>query len=48
MLSTLSAAAAAADSATGAGQAAVDTSKWQCKLCKFEDGLSGTVEVGGG
>ena len=40
MLSTLSAAAA--------GQAAPDTLKWQCKLCKFEDGLSGTVEVGGG
>ena len=40
MLSTLS--------ATAAGQAAPDPLKWQCKLCKFEDGLSGTVEVGGG
>jgi MtrB/PioB family decaheme-associated outer membrane protein len=39
VLSTLSAAAG--------GQVAPDTSKWQCKLCKFEDGLSGTVEVGG-
>jgi len=48
MLSILSAAADAADSATGAGKAAPDTLKWQCKLCKFEDGLSGTVEVGGG
>jgi len=47
MLSTLSAAAAAADGAASAGRAARDTSKWQCKLCKFEDGLSGTVEVGG-
>jgi len=47
MLSTLSAAAAAADGAAGAGRAAPDTSRWQCKLCKFEDGLSGTVEVGG-
>jgi len=47
MLSTLSAAAAAADGAASAGRAARDTSKWQCKLCKFEDGLSGSVEVGG-
>jgi MtrB/PioB family decaheme-associated outer membrane protein len=39
VLSTLSVAAG--------GQVAPDTSKWQCKLCKFEDGLSGTVEVGG-
>jgi len=31
----------------GTGPAAVDTSKWKCELCKFEDGLSGTVEVGG-
>jgi MtrB/PioB family decaheme-associated outer membrane protein len=46
MLSTLSATAAAAESATGAG-AAPNLSKWQCKLCKFEDGLSGSVEVGG-
>jgi len=47
MLSTLSAAAAAADSATGAGPAAPDTRKWQCKLCPIEKGLSGTVEAGG-
>ena len=40
MLSTLS--------ATAAGQAAPDPLKWQCKLCTFEDGLSGTVDVGGG
>lgn len=47
-ISALSAAVAAADTATGTGQAAVDKSKWQCNLCKFEDGLSGTLEVGGG
>ena len=35
-------------SATGAGQTLPDTSKWKCELCKFEDGLSGTVEAGGG
>ena len=46
ILSAQCAAVAAADSATDAGRAAVDTSKWQCKLCKFEDGLSGTLEVG--
>ena len=34
-------------SATGAGQAVPDTSKWPCSMCKFEDGLSGTVEAGG-
>ena len=48
MFSALSAAAVAADSATGTGQAAVDTSKWQCTLCKFEDGLSGTLDLGVG
>src|SRR5512134_202455 len=47
VFSMLSAAAAAAEGAAGAGPAAPDTRKWQCKLCKFEDGLSGTVEVGG-
>ena len=47
-LSTLSAAAAAAEGATSAGPAPVDTSKWKCSLCKFEDGLSGTVDVGVG
>ena len=46
MLSILSAAADAADVAAGTAKAP-DTLKWQCKLCKFEDGLSGTVEVGG-
>lgn len=30
------------------GAAAVDTSKWLCKLCKFEAGTSGSVEVGAG
>ena len=48
MLSALCSAAAAADSAAATGQAVVDTSKWLCELCKFEDGLSGTLELGGG
>lgn len=48
MLSALSAAAAAADSASGAGQATVDASKWKCESCKFEQGLSGTMDVGVG
>jgi len=47
MLSALSA-AAAADSASGAGQASVDTSQWKCESCKFEQGLSGTLDVGAG
>jgi MtrB/PioB family decaheme-associated outer membrane protein len=34
-------------SASATGQA-VDTSKWECKLCKFEKGVSGTVELGVG
>ena len=45
MLSSLCPAAAGAESATARG---VDTSKWKCELCKFEDGLSGAVEVGAG
>src|SRR5450759_149808 len=48
MLSALSAAAAAADDASGAGQASVDTSQWKCESCKFEQGLSGTLDVGAG
>ena len=43
MLSALSAAAVAADGAAG-----VDTSKWKCESCKFETGVSGTLEVGAG
>lgn len=35
----------AASAADGAA-AAVDTSKWLCKLCKFEEGASGSLEVG--
>ena len=46
MLSILSAAADAADVAAGAGKPP-NTANWQCKLCKFEDGLSGSVEAGG-
>jgi MtrB/PioB family decaheme-associated outer membrane protein len=48
MLSALSAAAAAADDASGAGQASVDISQWKCESCKFEQGLSGTLDVGVG
>jgi len=45
MLSTLPVAAAAAD---GAAPAAVDTSQWKCESCKFEQGVSGTLDVGAG
>ena len=48
LLSALSAAAAAADEASGAGQASADTSQWKCESCKFEQGVSGTVDVGAG
>lgn len=51
LLSTLAAlcsAAVAENSAPATSLAAVDTSKWLCELCKFEDGLSGAVELGGG
>jgi len=41
VLSAVSAAAAAAG-------AAVDTSNWKCESCKFEPGVSGTLEVGAG
>ena len=43
-LSALSAAATAADS--GAGK--VDTSQWKCESCKFEQGVSGTLDLGVG
>ncbi len=46
VLSLLPAPAAAEDAKAAA--AAVDTSKWLCKLCKFESGTSGSVEVGAG
>ena len=45
LLSAVSAAAAAADD--GAAQR-VDTSKWKCEACKFESGLSGTLDAGVG
>jgi len=45
MLSALSAAAAGAD---GASAAPVDTSQWKCESCKFEPGVSGTLDVGAG
>ena len=47
MLSALSA-TAAADDAGGAGQASVDTSQWKCESCKFDQGVSGTLDVGAG
>jgi MtrB/PioB family decaheme-associated outer membrane protein len=46
MLSALSCTAAAADGASGA--AAVDTSQWKCESCKFEQGVSGTLDGGAG
>lgn len=49
LLLTLSAqatAAAAADSSAGGGEASVDTSQWKCKFCAFEEGRSGTLDVG--
>lgn len=44
LLGTLS----ALSSAAAAQGAAVDTSKWKCESCKFEQGVSGTVDVGVG
>jgi len=48
VLSALSAGAAAADAASGAAPAGVDTSQWKCESCKFEQGTSGSVDVGAG
>jgi len=48
MLSALSGAAAAADSATGADKAGPDISEWKCESCKFVEGTSGSVNVGAG
>ena len=48
MLSVLSPLAAAADAASGSAAAKVDTSQWKCEACKFEKGVSGTVELGAG
>ncbi|MDP1900288.1 MAG: MtrB/PioB family decaheme-associated outer membrane protein [Rubrivivax sp.] len=45
LLGTVGALSSAA--ALNAG-AAEDTSRWQCKLCPFEQGVSGSVEVGAG
>jgi len=44
--SALSAAAVGAESRPDT--AGVDTSKWQCKLCQFQEGASGSVDVGVG
>ncbi len=38
----------ALSSAAAAGGAAVDTSQWKCESCKFEQGVSGTLDVGAG
>lgn len=35
-------------SALSSAAGAVDTSQWKCESCKFEQGVSGTVEVGVG
>ncbi|MFH1604220.1 MAG: MtrB/PioB family decaheme-associated outer membrane protein [Pseudomonadota bacterium] len=43
LLSALSAAATAADGSAGR---AVDTSQWKCESCKFEKGVSGTLDAG--
>jgi len=48
LLSTLPVTAAAADSIIGAGGVPVDTSQWKCASCPFEQGVSGTVDVGVG
>ena len=48
LLSVLSALSATATAADGAGQAPVDTSQWKCEACKFEKGLSGTLDLGVG
>ncbi len=48
MLSAQAGIAAAADSAAPGGGASVDTSQWKCKYCAFEEGLSGTLELGAG
>jgi len=48
VLGILSALSPAAVADGGAGQAVVDTSQWKCESCKFEEGVSGTVDVGAG
>jgi MtrB/PioB family decaheme-associated outer membrane protein len=48
MLSALSGTAAAADSAPGADKTGPDFSEWKCETCKFEEGTSGSVNVGVG
>ena len=45
-LSAPAAAALAAERSDGGGEASVDTSQWKCKYCAFEEGTSGTVDVG--
>jgi len=48
VLSALSSAAGAADNAAGAAKGTVDTSEWKCESCKFEQGTSGSFDVGAG
>ena len=45
VMSALSSATAAAD---GTAAPAVDTSEWKCESCKFETGVTGSVDVGVG
>lgn len=47
VLSAQVAAAVAADDPAG-DQPPVDTSQWECKYCEFEEGLSGTLDLGAG
>ena len=46
MFSAQAAVVTAADTSTSSGQGAVDTSQWECKYCAFEQGTSGTLELG--
>jgi MtrB/PioB family decaheme-associated outer membrane protein len=46
MVSALPGAASAADNAADAAK--VDTAEWKCESCKFEQGTSGSVELGAG
>ncbi len=48
MLSALASPAAAADNATAAGKGSVDTSEWKCEACKYEEGTTGSVDLGAG
>lgn len=46
LLIALSTQAAAAEDTVAAGANIVDTSQWKCKFCQFDEGLSGTLDLG--